>query len=692
MAIDLKKYTQNRPAMIAAAGAAFAILVAFVPVRMRAAYTALAYSGAAIEDAAIEAELCSALGVKYKVNNLAKSANICGMEETELTVSAGFYHTKLTLTPVPFEHYEIAAQKPIYYEQKVSPADVAVSARYADGAVLPTEAAVTLSGTTADANTTATVKGLYGTETLPLPISPIEHIILSENGSDFAALYSDGHEEKIAVKASAKYEAPQVLSCEVQDGELRMELETDPGKPRYYSVFYADGSRPAGTESLGGVYGSGKLTISLPWQTQFLQEGFVVAGTSRDADMTVSGRKFITNAGDLAERRFALPKQPSKKGLQVNINLLDELPELGTHHTLINITLDQMAVGNFPYEYNGETYHFNESYIAWLDAETAALGKLGVNTTAVLLLQYEDAASYLVLPGARTRGHTYYGLNVVEPAPRNMLAAMFTFLAERYSDEEHRVFNWILGNEVANYRDWYYSGSIGFEEYMDNYIRAFRMLDNCTKSVYPYGKCYISLDNCWRFPRGFAYLGKNVLDHFAKSMEEQGEIDWGLAYHAHSEPLSDASFWSAGPRVSDSIYSQMISMKNLDYLTDYIRDTYGPEHTLILSETGFTSSQGEDIQAAALAYAYYLCEENDMIDALLYHRHSDEPSEMRTDFYFGLWSNNTGTPDGYTSKKKAWTVYKYMDTDPSYTDFAPAVIGVSSWSQLLKNPPKKAAK
>lgn len=688
MPADTKSFPVKKPAVIAAAAAALLLLAAaFVPVRLQAEYTAPIYGGSAVEDEAIRAELCSALGVKYGAGKVETDIDRCGMEDTPLTVSKGPYKAKIMLSPVPFEGYELSGQTPIYYEKPVAPEDIAVNARFADGTVLPADAQVTLSDKVASAGAQATVKGAFGTEKLPLEPVPLAHIRPNEKGG-FAVVYADGYTVDYAPAAGAAGVAPQLVSCRVQDGVLRLELDTGSTAPQYYGAFYAKGGKLMGAESLGAAYGSGKLTLELPWQTQFLQESFVVAAFSPETDMAVSNMMYVTNPGALAERRFMPPAQPSKKGLQVNVNLLDELPELGVNHTLINITLDQLAVGDFPYEYNGETYYLNDSYIAWLDAETAALGRLGVTTTAVLLLQYEDAANYLVLPKARALGHTYYGLNVEEPAPKNMLAAMFTFLAERYSDEEHLVLNWILGNEVANFRDWYYSGPIGFDEYMDNYIRAFRLLDNCTKSVYPYGKCYISLDNCWCFPRRFAYLGKNVLDAFAQSMEEQGEIDWGLAYHAHSEPLSDASFWSAGPRVSNSIFSQMISMKNLNYLTDYIRDTYGPEHTLILSETGFTSSQGEDIQAAALAYAYYLCEENDMIDALLYHRHSDEPSEMRTNFYFGLWSNHTGTPDGYSAKKKAWTVYKYMDTDPSYTAFAPAVIGAKNWAQLLKNPPK----
>lgn len=674
----------KKKTVAAAVGALLVLAAAFVPVRLQAEYTAPVYGGCPVEEDAIKAELCSLIGIKYKAGKVEKSTDRCGLENTALTVRKGPYTTQILLSPVPFEGYELSGREPIYCEQPISAEDMVVKARFADGTVLPVEGRVTLHDATAASDTAVTVEGSYGTEKVQLASVPIETIRRGEKGR-FTVVYTDGHTVEFTPAKGKADTAPELVGCHIQDGMLHLELDTDTDEPRYYAAFYADGT---GEEALGAVYGSGKLTMVLPWQTQFLQERFVVTAFSSQADAVTGNIMYVTNPGILAERTFTPPKQPSKKGLQVNVNLLDELPELGVNHSLINITLDQLAVGDFPYEYNGETYYLNSSYIAWLDAETAALGKLGVTTTAVLLLQYEDAANYLVLPGARALGHTYYGLNVVEPAPRNMLAAMFTFLAERYSDEEHLVLNWILGNEVANFRDWYYSGPIGFDKYMDNYIRAFRILDNCTKSVYPYGKCYISLDNCWCFPRGFAYLGKNVLDAFAQSMEEQGEINWGLAYHAHSEPLSDASFWSAGPRVSNSIFSQMISMKNLNVLTDYIRDTYGPEHTLILSETGFTSSQGEDVQAAALAYAYYLCEENDMIDALLYHRHSDEPSEMRTNFYFGLWSNTTGTPDGYTAKKKAWTVYKYMDKDPSYTAFAPAVIGAKNWAQLLKKPPQ----
>ncbi|MCQ2772551.1 MAG: DUF5722 domain-containing protein [Bacilli bacterium] len=170
---------------------------------------------------------------------------------------------------------------------------------------------------------------------------------------------------------------------------------------------------------------------------------------------------------------------------------------------------------------------------------------------------------------------------------------------------------------------------------------------------------------------------------FLFSKAEQGDIAWKLAYHAYSEPLTDPSFWTAGARVTDDIESQMITMKNLTVLTDYLKDTYGPEHTLNLSEVGYTSSQGQEVQAAAIAYAFYLCQANDMVDCLIIHRHCDAPSEVAEGLALGLWGNSSGVLGAATHRKQAWTVLQQMDQNADYTAFAPAVIGAQNWQELI---------
>ena len=105
--------------------------------------------------------------------------------------------------------------------------------------------------------------------------------------------------------------------------------------------------------------------------------------------------------------------------------------------------------------------------------------------------------------------------------------------------------------------------------------------------------------------------------------------------------------------------SPFINMSNLKVLTDYISDTYGKSHRIILSEQGFSSGNGENLQAAALVHAYYLAATNPMIDAFEIRSYEDEKLEMLQGTTMGLTSRKTG---GY-AMKEAYTAYKYCD-DP----------------------------
>ena len=76
-------------------------------------------------------------------------------------------------------------------------------------------------------------------------------------------------------------------------------------------------------------------------------------------------------------------------------------------------------------------------------------------------------------------------------------------------------------------------------------------------------------------------------------------------------------------------------MGNIQILTDYIRQKYGPKTRIILSEQGYTSVQNgknvEKLQAAAIAYSYLISESNNMIDSLIIHRQVDRRAEISRD-------------------------------------------------------------
>ena len=94
---------------------------------------------------------------------------------------------------------------------------------------------------------------------------------------------------------------------------------------------------------------------------------------------------------------------------------------------------------------------------------------------------------------------------------------------------------------------------------------------------------------------------------------------------------------------------------------------------------GFSSAYGEDAQAAAFVYAYYIAESNPYIDALILSRETDAAEEVSQGLALGLSYQNG-------RRKMIYDVFKYIDTDQEeeYTGFALDYIGISDWSEVIE--------
>ena len=73
-----------------------------------------------------------------------------------------------------------------------------------------------------------------------------------------------------------------------------------------------------------------------------------------DAETCLTSSSYITNPERVASRTFAYPKQPSKKGLQVDPRRLGEARELGVNHSVVNVLLDKLAGDQVDLLVNGQ--------------------------------------------------------------------------------------------------------------------------------------------------------------------------------------------------------------------------------------------------------------------------------------------------------------------------------------------------
>lgn len=285
----------------------------------------------------------------------------------------------------------------------------------------------------------------------------------------------------------------------------------------------------------------------------------------------------------------------------------------------------------------------------------------------------------VLLPDSHPVDHQgYYMLNASNEAGVRTLANVISQYAASSCGED-----WIIGNEVNN-RKWNYMAWIDWDTYMQEYEQAFRVAYNAIKSENANARVYICLEQDWDRNRPqshqeyFEYIdAKKFIQKFNEDISRSGNIDWGVSEHPYTVPLTYVKFWDMsgcpdGAYMERMIKSnQMLSFQNLSVLTDYMRkpellNPQGQVRHIILSELGITSHQGDDVQAAALFASYYAAKSNPYIEQIIYL--TDSPSY------------------GFNLSNKAYEVYQNLggSNESAYDEWAKAVIGISSWSDVLR--------
>lgn len=511
--------------------------------------------------------------------------------------------------------------------------------------------------------------------------------ITEENAADFATLEScliDGSAGKVNVKVKGE-------GIPASDD-------------KYYYLFALntyDNTIPDDAEYLSRLYKDEGTEFSTPlnynYSTSKLYKKFVVAVKKDGKYLAVTGPRYITNPEAIAKYGSVYQVPATKKGLLVDPNKLrgNELDDLGIKQAAYNIPVARLlgpsthsAYPTIQYTYNGKTYTLNGQVIAEYDLVFSTLTAKGISTTAIILNNYSGSYPQLIHPKSRSYGAApYYMFNGAEESGVDYMAAIGTFLAERYSGNSHgRISNWVIANEINARKEWNYMERVGTSEYVEEYAKAFRVFYTAIKSVSSSARVYMPIDQQWdrNLKNNTNYDGRDIVDEFNRNIKSSGNIDWGLSQHPYNVPLTEARIWKSNKLVTHSADTSMITMANIEVLTNYMaQDAYrtddGEVRSIILSEQGYTSTAGEALQAAAIAYAYYRVENNPHIDGFLLNRETDASEEVAQGLAFGL-NHANGSP------KQSYNVYKYIDTPnhAQYTDFAKSIIGISSWSEIMR--------
>ena len=416
----------------------------------------------------------------------------------------------------------------------------------------------------------------------------------------------------------------------------------------------------------------------------------------------IADRRYIENPEVVAENQSP-NLNPGKKGLRVDPNILDDALSLNIKHAGVDIPTQRFFGQGISYSYEGKTFQINKELIDQLDGEVKRLSDSGVAVTAILLNAWNNTVPELNPIGVTELPKSqaiYYGFNVESEQGFRAVKAMASFLAKRYNGQNGhgKISNWVVGNEINN-QYWNYEGDFDVSTYTKKFQRSFRVFYTAMKAVSANDNIMFSLDHYWNmFPEAAPvgkYKGKDVMLAFHHFDTLEGNMDFGLALHPYPYPIYSPAFWDDDQtgKVNDTIDSPIINFKNLHVITDFMqlksmRNKKGEVRKIFLTEEGFSSiEKGVDKseeQAAAVAYSYFIVDNNPYITAYLMSRQEDSEDEVKHGLAFGISS----IVNHQLVHKKAHSVFKYID-DASATegtaDFARAIIGIDSWDQLIPN-------
>lgn len=458
----------------------------------------------------------------------------------------------------------------------------------------------------------------------------------------------------------------------------------------YYYLVYVDSNSGKVKKTVGKVKkpekAKGKITfkLNISGHPEYAQGKFAIGiKKSKSAYSVISPKSYVSNPEKLSTNTAAYFVPGTKKGIQAtDINELTDTKSKTVFFNLYISDLMRKDSGVETYKYNGKTYHFNGLYgYVYLVQQCNAKG---IQVTAQISIDRNASTQSFITGNSPYAETAYYGWNTDNSTTRQTMEAMFAYLGEKFGKNNCYISNWILGNEVNSASGYYYVGNISFSKFISMYSEAFRCLYNAVKSSRGSSKVFICLDNCWNQKNAFTicYSARSTLESFAAKISDmQKDVNWNLAYHAYNQPLSDSQFWSganASMFTSDANTTTFITMRNIQTLTDYVKNRFGSNTRIILSEQGFSSTYGGQAnQAAAIALAYYKAACNPMIDAFIIRSYKDEAHEVAQGLAMGLKDTNG-------KKKTAYNVFKNMDSSNSlkYTEKV-LKSQVGNWKSLV---------
>lgn len=450
-------------------------------------------------------------------------------------------------------------------------------------------------------------------------------------------------------------------------------------------------------EPLAEASAEKNVSFSVPFDKSMLFERFIPAVLVNGEYTALTEGVYISNPESLARNRKPYIAPESKKGLLLDAGTIgtDKLDNLNVKRVVYNIPISFIlgestseCIETVKYEYDGQTYCFDGYRLGGFDNLFKYLTDNGYHTTAIVLNDWNSQYPEIIHPLSRnkTAKSKYYAFNTEEEEGVRLMEAVALFLSERYSGGEYGLISdWVIGNEVNQQKIWNFMETSDLEEYTESLEKSFRTFYNAIKSNYANAHVSFSIDHDWNDNYGLPdkfFNARDIVYKFNDFAKAGGNYDWGISIHPYPQPLPKVMFWN--DQYAKDETAAVLTPMNLSAITDVMTkeeflDTGGMVRNMGVTEVGFSSYGGEEYQAAAFAYSYYIIDDNKYIDAYLLNRQSDDADSLKSGLAIGIY-------DRFGNPKLIADVFKNIDS-PAGDDYIPKmleIIGADSLEEALE--------
>lgn len=270
-------------------------------------------------------------------------------------------------------------------------------------------------------------------------------------------------------------------------------------------------------------------------------------------------------------------------------------------------------------------------------------------------------------------GHSYYAWNVTDAEAYAVLSAVVDYMTEHFSYQDTFVQNWWINNEVNVLNDKIYTMDTLDANVLETLaIKSYDLLYDSLERHNPNALAYVSVTHDWNNTNdGKGVTTKEFLQAFAAAEKDKA---WNVDLHAYP-PQMHEQVWTknSSAYLRHDTDTTTVCGANLEVFTDFIKENYGSNHHVILSEQGFDSKYGQEEQAAMMAYTYEAAARNDMVDEVVFTTYADTNSAGH-DYY------DMGIVDINGNKKASYDVFRYMNTDQADVYLNPYLTKLSEYT------------